>query len=664
MIKIDSEDQGFVLSFKGRALFRHHPKKPCLRVGKGRGRYKMRHGSFRIKDRVSWCEEMCAFDANQSSAEAAQITFGETIRLRLQVVDGRLRVAIEPLAQEINRLWLGLCASASEHIYGCGEQYTKLDLKGQVVPLWVEEQGIGRGKDLITFLANLTAGAGGTWYSTYFPQPTFVSSDNYFCHVQTTDYAIFDFSQPKQHQLHLWGRPTHLFFDVADTAPALQRSLTRLLGPQPPLPDWVHDGMWLGIQGGQQVVESKLQKATDAGVEVQAVWVQDWVGKRMTAFGKQLMWNWQFDPEMYPELPAFIAELKDRGIKFLGYINCFLAPEGALYREAKQRGLLVKDPKGQVYSIKPVTFPVAVLDLTNPETQTWIKTVIKKNMLGIGLDGWMADFGEHLPVDAVLYSGESAESYHNRYPVVWAQLNQEALQEAGCQDRAVFFTRAGYTGVSCQSPLFWAGDQLTNWSLDDGLATVIPAALSLGFCGISAVHSDIGGYTTVGWIRRSKELFGRWAEAAAFSPLMRTHEGLRPDANWQFDSDAQTLRHLAHLSRVFKRLKPYRLHSIDEYQQKGLPLTRHPYLHYEQDETLHRLSYQYLFGRDLMVAPVIRPKKSAWRVYLPDDEWIHLWSQQAFGNGWHTVPAPMGRPPVFYRKRADFAGLFAQLADL
>jgi alpha-glucosidase len=373
------------------------------------------------------------------------------------------------------------------------------------------------------------------------------------------------------------------------------------------------------------------------------------------------MWNWVYDRERYPELPRLVEELHREGVRFLGYLNPFLAVERELYREASARGYCVRDAEGRDLLVTVTTFPAALLDLSNPEAVAWIKRVIRENLLGIGLDGWMADYGEYLPPGARLASGESWERLHNLYPVLWARANREAIREAGRERDVVFFLRAGFTGSSAQAPLFWAGDQLVNWGRGDGLPTVIPAALSLGLQGVGQHHSDIGGFTSLAWVRRGKELFLRWAEQAAFSPLMRTHEGNRPGSQWQFHSDADTLRLLARATEVFARLKPYRLQALAEYQDSGLPLMRHPYLHYEEDPTLHRLAYQYLLGRDLLVAPVLRPRARSWRVYLPADSWVHLWSGEALPPGWHRVPAPLGFPPVFYREvssfRRDFAGL-------
>ena len=88
--------------------------------------------------------------------------------------------------------------------------------------------------------------------------------------------------------------------------------------------------------------------------------------------------------------------------------------------------------------------------------------------------------------------------------------------------------RAGGTGIKGNCHTLWAGDQCVDWCIDDGLASVIPAAFSSGLMGIGIHHSDIGGYTTLRGMKRSKELFQRWTEMAAFTPIMRTHEGNRP----------------------------------------------------------------------------------------------------------------------------------------
>lgn len=669
MLRWHYRDNNFTLYFKDLPVVHHRPENPFLFAGSGRASFELYHGNFTIEEELA--EKIALTEVEVVGEKAGRITVRwsragiMSLTVDFQVVDGRLWVDFGEPTAGTNRLWVRLPATPEEKIYGCGEQFSELNLRGKKVPLWVSEQGVGRNKrDYVTFQADVHDRSGGDWYTTYYPQPTFVSTKNYFCHVEDSHYMEFDFRHSGYHELVIWAVPRRIVFSRRSSALELLEDLTAYLGRQPVLPDWAYDGVWLGLQGGTGVVLGKLARAQEFGVKVAALWCQDWEGRRITSFGKQLMWDWHYHKGLYPNLPATIEELRQKGIRFLGYINPFLALEGELYKEASARGYIMKNREGAEYHVVITTFPAALLDLTNPEAVRWIKDVIKNNMIGIGMSGWMADFGEYTPTDAVLYSGEDAEELHNRWPAIWARINREAVEEAGKLGEVVFFTRAGYTGTSRYSTLMWAGDQMVNWSLDDGLASVIPAALSLGLSGFGLHHSDIGGYTSLFGVVRTKELFMRWAELGAFTPVMRTHEGNRPDECWQFDSDAETLVHFGRMSRIHVLLKPYLKAAVEENAARGWPVMRHPYLHYEKDENLHQYKYQYLLGRDLLVAPVYEEGQIVRQVHLPQDEWVHLWSGREYGGGLCQVPAPLGQPPVFYRKASPYAGLFQQLAGL
>ncbi len=209
----------------------------------------------------------------------------------------------------------------------------------------------------------------------------------------------------------------------------------------------------------------------------------------------------------------------------------------------------------------------------------------------------------------------------------------------------------------------WGGDQCVDWCIEDGLASVIPAALSSGLMGNGIHHSDIGGYTTLHGMKRSKELFQRWAEMAAFTPIMRSHEGNRPGDNHQFDSDAETLAHLARMTKIFKYLKPYIKAASKLNAQEGLPIQRPLFMHYENDTESYEIKFEYLFGRDLLVAPVYNQGEQEKEVYLPEDEWVHVWTGEVYTGGWITVDAPIGKPAVFYRKNAEQAEFLSKIAD-
>ncbi len=664
MILFNPRSDGFDIFYKGEPVISHSVNKPCLTIGKGEGRFRMKHASFKIKKKIFEKIPLKNFTVRKEQQDFLEIEFENLLTVKLSVEQHGLEVAFHCNDNSYNRLWISLTAKSNEHIYGCGEQFSVLDLRGKKVPIWVEEQGIGRGYDLISLLTSFV-GARGAWYTTYFPQPTFISSANYFCHLETFSYSCFDFSAKSAHVIEVWEIPQRLIIERCPNAPEVIEKLTAFLGRQKPLPQWAFDGVWLGIKGGRKTVSEKMRKALDAGVKVGALWCEDWVGTRKVQIGFALQWDWRYNEDYYPDLPGFIRELKDNNIRFLGYVNSMIVPDCELYNEAASKGYLVKRPHGEVYDFVATMFPVGIFDLSNPEAREWFKErIIKRNMIDIGMSGWMSDFGEALPVDGSYFSGEPGEKLHNRYPVLWAQLNAEAVEEAGKDDEIIFFSRSGFSGSSKYAKMIWAGDQFPNWSFDDGLATVIPAGISMGMSGIGMHHSDIGGFTTLFWIKRTPELMMRWTEHSAFTLLMRTHEGNHPEKNIHFFSSPEILGHFARFSKIYTHLKPYHTHIVKEYTETGLPAMRHPYIHYENDKILHRLKYQYLYGRDIMVAPVVRRNCPVWRLYLPDDDWVHIWSGKKFKQGWHIVDSPIGEPPVFYREKSSFANLLEEIGNL
>ncbi|MEX8816089.1 TIM-barrel domain-containing protein, partial [Salmonella enterica] len=183
--------------------------------------------------------------------------------------------------------------------------------------------------------------------------------------------------------------------------------------------------------------------------------------------------NWKWNSDNYPQLDSRIKQWKEEGVQFLSYINPYVASDKDLCAEAAKHGYLAKDATGGDYLVEFGEFYGGVVDLTNPEAYDWFKDVIKKNMIALGCSGWMADFGEYLPTDTYLHNGVSAEIMHNAWPALWAKCNYEALQETGKLGEILFFMRAGYTGSQKYSTMMWAGDQNVDWSLDDGLASVV-----------------------------------------------------------------------------------------------------------------------------------------------------------------------------------------------
>jgi len=663
-VKLLPTPDGFDLVFGDLLILRHRADLPCLVVGHGDAQIDMYRGNFAIEDRLG---ERTPLTHAQVTANTVALAPGpgQPPRLHLTLDDDTIAFTSEDPA--INRLWLRIAAEPGEYVWGGGEQMSYLDLRGRRFPLWTSEPGVGRDKSSpITLQADRDGHAGGDYWTTNYPQPTYLSSRHYALHVDTTAYAVFDFRDPDFHELEIWALPTRIELWRRPSIAGLVQAMADRFGRQPPPPEWLYRGAIIGLKDGERSFE-RLAAIEAAGAQVSALWCEDWSGLRHTSFGARLFWDWRADDRRYPGLAARIAALRERGIRFLGYVNPYLCADGTLFAEAEPAGYLATDGEGRTALVDFGEFDCGVVDFTNPAAAAWFaERIIGRNMLDLGLSGWMADFGEYLPTDIHLASGTDATLMHNAWPVLWAEVNARAIAARGTTGDTLFFMRAGYSGIQLHCPLLWAGDQCVDFSRHDGLVSVICAALSAGLLGNAFHHSDIGGYTSLYGLVRTPELLMRWAEMAVFTPVMRTHEGNRPGKNLQIDHDPAVLTHFAHMTRLWVHLVPYLRSVVAEARTTGLPLQRPLFLHFESDPATYAIQDSYLYGADLLVAPVHEAATITRRAYLPMGEnWIHLWSGRQYGGGGTvTVQAPIGEPPVWCRAASPHRPLFEAMRAL
>lgn len=632
-----------------------------ISVGRGNASFPMSRGSFKYKENLEFKDDLMVSNPMETengiefqlSSKKGNVVGKASIRES----NGEYLFSYDLNDKSLNRFWITVPTNEKEHIYGCGETFSEFDLKGQNIRIWVaEHQNANRiGKKMIRekiIGKRPERKLPFSKYESYYVQPTFVSSDKYYVHVDGSSYMEFDFR--KSNQITLYMRGIHeIHIGTGKSFEEISFKLSNLLGRQRKLPDWLFDGVILAIQEGTDTIQKKLDEAKKHKIPVAGVWSQDWSGCRRTGFGYQVMWNWQWDKELYPNLDQKIKEWKEDGIRFLGYINPFIAIEKELYQIASKEGYCVKDKEGNDYLVTITTFPAAMVDFTNPKAYEWYKGLIKENMIGLGMGGWMADFGEYLPPDCVLYSGEDPELIHNEWPAIWAKMNHEAIVECGVEDEVFFFTRAGFTGTIKHSTMMWNGDQHVDWSIDDGLPSVIPATLSLAMSGYGITHSDAGGYTTVMHMRRDQELLMRWEEMNVFSPLFRTHEGNQPVNDVQYDANPELLDFMSRMASIHKSLKSYLTETIDLQISEGIPVMRPLFYHYDEEKAYTEM-YEYLLGRDILVCPVLKQGAKERNCYLPNDEWVHFFTKETYMGGSHIVDAEIGCPPVFVRKNSTW----------
>lgn len=588
---------------------------------------------------------------------------------------------------DFNRICITYSSEKSERFYGFGEQFSHMDLKGKRVPIFVQEQGIGRGDQPITFAANLVSyRAGGDESTTYAPSPFYITSKMRSLYLEGYNYSVFDLTNDDSVQIQMYGDMIEGRILNGNSPAELIERFTETIGRPQELPDWIISGAVVGLQGGTDVVRDIWEQLRAKDTPISAFWLQDWVGQRKTVIGSQLWWNWEVDSTRYSGWRQMIKDLSAQHIKVMTYCNPCLAPMDEKknvrrnhFEEAMKLDILVKDKKGEPYMVPNTAFDVGMLDLTHPKTAGWFKQILQE-MVDDGVRGWMADFGEGLPVDACLYSGEDPITAHNRYPEIWARVNREFVKEwkssrvgkekEDPQESLVFFMRAGFRDSPKWASLFWEGDQMVSWQANDGIKSAVVGLLSSGISGYAFNHSDIGGYCAVNLpffkYQRSEELLLRWMELNAFTTVFRTHEGNKPSCNSQFYSNQRTLSHFSRFAKIYKAWKFYRLQLVKEASEKGLPVCRHLFLHYPKDEHVHTLTYeQFLVGTEILVAPVLDKGKEAVKVYFPKGEsclWKHVWTGKLHSEqGSETwVEARIGYPAIFVKDGSKTGEMFLE----
>ena len=657
-------DSGFDLSFAGRLVVSHRADCPAVATAQGDPAITMYRGNYDMRDTPADRRRPTGWRRAGAGVILGDAT-GDVARLAWR---GH-RLELTALIPGHDRLTLHFHAAPGETVWGGGEQMSYLALNGRRFPIWTSEPGVGRDKTTeLTRRMDAEGMAGGDYWTTNYPQPTFLTSRWLAVHLDESCYSVLDFTDPASHAVEVWSGKAGFELFAGRAPQDLVTQLSTRFGHQPELPDWAIAGTIVGLKAGTDSF-ARLDRMLEAGVEVTGLWCEDWAGIRQTTFGRRLFWDWHVGARSmarYPDLDASIAELRRRCIRFLAYANPYLAADGDLFVEGCAGGhFALKQDSDEVYLVDFGEFDCGVVDFTRAETREWFaERVLAREMLDRGMAGWMADFGEYLPTDVRLADGSDPMEAHNRWPVLWAEVNAMALASRGLTGEAVFFMRAGFSGVQAHSPMLWAGDQSVDFTRHDGIGTVLTGALSAGLVGNAYSHSDCGGYTSLHGNVRTAELLRRWAELAAFAPMMRTHEGNRPDDNLQYDSDPELLACLARWSRVHARLAPYVRHLGLEAKALGLPLQRPLFLHYPDQPDHFAVQDQFLYGPDLLVAPVIEAGAASRTVILPGaGEWRHCWTGETWPAGVHEIAAPLDGPPVFYRPDSAFAALFASLKE-
>lgn len=527
-----------------------------------------------------------------------------------------------------------------DRFYGLGGQSHASEFRGQTIPIRVAEQGLGKDLTIPEGLASIV----GHFYDAYFPLPYVLVARP---KPETMAYGIV-LNSPQRSRFLLCSEESEIIEIQAMCEKMAGECVARLCliaGPRPkdvvagftsmfyranPVPRWAF-GPWIAIVGEPMDVVNEAKVIVEHDIPATAIWDQD------------------YNNYEHPDLPKMAATLHEMGFRVLSYFNSFVFEGTKEFVEASTRGFLPKTRDGNAYVFDMITARASLVDLTNPGARKWMADRLRQAW-DTGVDGWMADYGEWIAPDMQFYDGRTGVEYANLYSVDWAKLNYEVmLEKRPDPESSLFFSRSGYLGSNEYLRVVWAGDQLTSFDLLDGLPSVIPYGTSLGLSGVSAFGHDIAGYTGMVAPPSTKELYFRWTELGALSPVMRTHRGLTFEVNWNWDSDPETIAHFRRYALLHLRLLPYLEALHAEAMAKGVPAMRHLVLEFPDWEGAAKSHYEFMLGPALLVAPVIEEGAKARTFEVPPDIWYDWKSGGQISPGLTTVAAPIEEIPVFIR---------------
>jgi oligosaccharide 4-alpha-D-glucosyltransferase len=514
-----------------------------------------------------------------------------------------------------------------EAIYGTGSHALPLNRRGQRLLCYNQPQyGYGWGASNLNYSL-----------------PQLMSSHDYMLLFDDPARAVFDIGNTKADELafkSLGNRPAYYFIH-GNSFSDLIGNYTELTGRQPLPPLWAlgHLQSRFGYRS-QQEAEEILDQALAAGYPVDAI-VLDiyWFGTELED-GKMGQLSW--DTVNWPDPKGMIEGFKARGVKTITVSEPFFTRKSQHYPYLSANKLLALDSAGNTFDMPDFYFGEGgLLDIFKPEAREWMWERYRE-MKTYGIDGWWVDLGEpEKHPDSMMHVNGPAYQVHGLYGHEWARMLHEGFEKDYPEERLFQMGRAGYAGTQRFGLIPWTGDVGRNWS---GLLAQPSMMLSMGLSGIAYMHSDAGGFS-VG--EPDPELYTRWLQFAAFSPIFRPHAdaSIPPEpVFWDTEVQAQVKPFV----ELRYRMLPYNYTLAWENATTGMPFARPLFSSFPSvsDTVFNR----YLWGENILVAPVLQAGQQSMQLQLPTGPWYDFWTGKAYaGEQSHSLTLSMDRIPAFVR---------------
>lgn len=378
--------------------------------------------------------------------------------------------------------------------------------------------------------------------------------------------------------------------------------------------------------------------------------------------------DWSFDPEYWPDPQAMMDELKSMGVRCMVSIWPTVDRKSVNFREMSDKGLLVRTERGSVQCFD-FQGDTVIYDATNPAAREFIWNKVKDNYYKYGIDMFWLDEAEPeyaaYDFDHYRYFSGPVLKTGNSYPKEHAKAFYDGMKAQGQTD-IVNLLRCAWVGSQKYATLVWSGDIKSNFT---ALRDQLSAGLNMGIAGIPWWVSDTGGF--FGDIRAEgfNELLIRWFQFSAFCPVLRMHGDRGPhdipnlsdlDYGGGFSATGRPNELWSYGEEVYKILKKYldiRLGMKDyiksvmnEASENGSPVIRTMFFEFPDDEVCWSIDDQYMFGPEYLVAPVLYPKATSCKVYLPEGSWQSIHTGEMYTGPQHiTADAPLDIIPVYKR---------------
>jgi alpha-D-xyloside xylohydrolase len=369
--------------------------------------------------------------------------------------------------------------------------------------------------------------------------------------------------------------------------------------------------------------------------------------------------SFDFNPKQFPNGKLFLENLRKQNYKIVFWLVPFINPNAENFKEADERGYFVKDASGKTLLVdwwNPTGSPElgltgqrlgGMIDYTFPEAKAWWQNQVQK-MVEAGVDGWKLDDGEFLPLNARMRDGRTGAEVKSSYTKMYHQAVFEVMERTKKGDYAILPRAVGASNQKYMTS-FWAGDQNADFDLQLGLPSVIIGAQTLGMCGYPVWTSDTGGY------RQSPKpaVLARWTQFSALCPLM-IFGGKSYREPWHYADEIESI--VRRYAQLHAELLPYIKRFADIALGDGTPIIRPMFLEFPDDAEARKHEFQYMFGSDLLVAPVYTENNFR-EIYLPRGRWLDFHTLE-FHDGAKTIQrydAPLWKLPLFVRISGDGA---------